>query len=489
MFKWSWAELKQLEACIVLTNDSICEKKESSDDAKMDSSNMILKLKSLMESWFAHGVRHFKIDGHTFYKNKKGFPVLSKHHQLFLKKFMRYDDVTIILSGINGIEKNAMGHAQYLNHLRRTCKPLSKLEASEKAYWDVLQTPLQPLSDNLDYSTYETFESDPVKYVRYEEALVLAIHDWIHAQKGQFKGDSNEYKLCIMVLGAGRGPLVDCSLRAINQVLTRQKKIGDGKGFIFVPSVYAIEKNPHALVILRKKKELVWKDRVSVVATDMRKWTPEERADIIVSELLGSFGDNELSPECLDGAQRAHLLKKTGVSIPQKYGAYIEPISSSRLYRKLEVFPKDFEMPYVVRMMSIDDKISVNGPKKCWEYVHPLHSLPNEGNVHNNRFVELSFKSNKNTLIHGFAGYFDTQLYGKAYLSIVPKTYSHGMFSWYPMWFPIHTPVYVSKDDVITIHIWRKSSHSCVWFEWCLINPIKTPIHNPGHRSYRVNLD
>jgi len=23
-----------------------------------------------------------------------------------------------------------------------------------------------------------------------------------------------------------------------------------------------------------------------------------------VSELLGSFGDNELSPECLDGAQR-----------------------------------------------------------------------------------------------------------------------------------------------------------------------------------------
>lgn len=28
------------------------------------------------------------------------------------------------------------------------------------------------------------------------------------------------------------------------------------------------------------------------------------QADILVSELLGSFGDNELSPECLDGAQR-----------------------------------------------------------------------------------------------------------------------------------------------------------------------------------------
>lgn len=33
------------------------------------------------------------------------------------------------------------------------------------------------------------------------------------------------------------------------------------------------------------------------------------------SELLGSFGDNELSPECLDGAQR--FLRPDGVSIPQ----------------------------------------------------------------------------------------------------------------------------------------------------------------------------
>ena len=35
----------------------------------------------------------------------------------------------------------------------------------------------------------------------------------------------------------------------------------------------------------------------------MRDWKPESKVDIIVSELLGSFGDNELSPECLDGGQ------------------------------------------------------------------------------------------------------------------------------------------------------------------------------------------
>lgn len=36
----------------------------------------------------------------------------------------------------------------------------------------------------------------------------------------------------------------------------------------------------------------------------MRSIDMPEKADILVTELLGSFGDNELSPECLDGAVR-----------------------------------------------------------------------------------------------------------------------------------------------------------------------------------------
>lgn len=65
-----------------------------------------------------------------------------------------------------------------------------------------------------------------------------------------------------------------------------------------------------------------WGDVVTVVPHDMRTWRapeqvqtalrwmlllflmPHVQADVLVSELLGSFGDNELSPECLDGAQR-----------------------------------------------------------------------------------------------------------------------------------------------------------------------------------------
>ena len=60
----------------------------------------------------------------------------------------------------------------------------------------------------------------------------------------------------------------------------------------------------HVHVSLRSLKSTEWGDRVEVISHDMRTWQAPESCDILISELLGSFGDNELSPECLDGAQR-----------------------------------------------------------------------------------------------------------------------------------------------------------------------------------------
>ena len=55
---------------------------------------------------------------------------------------------------------------------------------------------------------------------------------------------------------------------------------------------------------LQEKQTLEWSDRVTILYGDMRAVNVPEQADIMVSELLGSFGDNELSPECLDGGMR-----------------------------------------------------------------------------------------------------------------------------------------------------------------------------------------
>lgn len=36
----------------------------------------------------------------------------------------------------------------------------------------------QPLADNLQSTTYQTFEQDPIKYANYEEATFRALLEW-----------------------------------------------------------------------------------------------------------------------------------------------------------------------------------------------------------------------------------------------------------------------------------------------------------------------
>ena len=51
-----------------------------------------------------------------------------------------------------------------------------------------------------------------------------------------------------------------------------------------------------------------------------------------MTPIVGSWGDNELSPECLDGAQR--FLVDGGISIPANYTSWLAPLSSQTLYNK-----------------------------------------------------------------------------------------------------------------------------------------------------------
>ena len=55
---------------------------------------------------------------------------------------------------------------------------------------------------------------------------------------------------------------------------------------------------------LQQRQAMDWGEKVQLIFGDMRVVDVPKKADILVSELLGSFGDNELSPECLDGASR-----------------------------------------------------------------------------------------------------------------------------------------------------------------------------------------
>ena len=107
------------------------------------------------------------------------------------------------------------------------------------------------------------------------------------------------------------------------------------------------------------------------------------------------------------------------------------------------------------------------------------------------RYRRLQWKLGAGATVHGLAGYFESRLYGDVYISILPASpnFSHGMFSWFPLYFPLRTPLYAAAGEDVTVHIWRGVSPTKVWYEWSVGTEHHTgPLHNPNGRSYWIGL-
>ncbi len=438
--------------------------------------------------------------------------------------------------------KDPTPQLSYMRNLQ-TKQPIPDAIASFGAgYQDYLQAPLQPLTVNLESITYEVFEKDPIKYAWYERAIARALHDWIEQGKPTSNPDG---RVVVAVVGAGRGPLVTRALKASEDVGVEI-------------DMWALEKNPNAFVLLQRHNETTWNNGVNLVKSDMRLWrgpvrpatskpisrvynteqdvesqnepnteAPREsftgspsldstyllatapstssstpyKIDILISELLGSFADNELSPECLDGVQ--HLLNPVhGISIPASYTAHISPIAAPKLHADImhgmtPTNPSAPETPYVVMLNAIDflstttpetapfqtssptsptsATMSTSAPNTpysqaharssqpspspsaplpapipiigtTWAFQHPNPALPTApkdtavSNAHNARNTTLTFPIPNRGTCHGLAGYFETVLYRGVELSTNPNTMdakSEGMISWFPIYFPL----------------------------------------------------
>ncbi|XP_068280746.1 protein arginine N-methyltransferase 5 [Nyctibius grandis] len=420
-----------------------------------------------LERWLGEPVRAAVLPTALFLTNKKGFPVLSRAHQRLVGRLLRLE-VQVVLSGAPRHGGRPLAaYLQYLEHLGQHRPPPSAYELFARGYEDYLQAPLQPLMDNLESQTYEVFEKDPIKYAQYQQAIYKCLLDRVPEEEK----DSNVQ--VVLVLGAGRGPLVHAALRAGRQAGRRLR-------------LYAVEKNPNAVVTLESWQYEEWGAQVTVVARDMREWRAPEGADLMVSELLGSFGDNELSPECLDGAQ--HCLKADGVSIPCAYTSFLAPVASSKLYnevrgcREPDRHPQaQFETPYVVRLHNFHQ---LAPPRPCFSFRHPKPD-PAQDNA---RYRRLSWRVGVDTALHGFAGYFEATLYGDVGLSIRPETHSPGMFSWFPIFFPIKQPLAVRAGEEVAVSFWRCATPKKVWYEWAVTAPACSALHNPAGRSYTIGL-
>ncbi len=405
---------------------------------------------------------------------------------------------------MKSVKNDPTPHLNYLRYLQRRQPVRTELERFGAGYQDYLQAPLQPLADNLESITYEVFERDPIKYDQYLRAIRFALIDWRDQGKRASGADG---RIVVAIVGAGRGPLV-----------TRALEASESTG---VPiEMWAVEKNPNAFVLLQRHNEGLWGNRVHLVESDMRSWKGPSRntsqlplqefgysgqwpprdddenataagfdspfpkpptavpiprldppeyypVDILVSELLGSFADNELSPECLDGI--LPLLNSThGISIPCSYTAYLTPVAAPKLHADItsraQNDPTAPDTPYVVMLHAIDYLSTTSRPSttssldsvptpvpnilEAWSFSHgPIEPLPvMSTNKHNERHTRLSFNLRDRAVCHGLAGYFEAVLYPGAELSTNPLTMDEktpGMMSWFPIYFPLKVCFFV----------------------------------------------
>lgn len=492
----------------------------------------------VLNRWLCEPVSCLLVSSSIFATNQYSYPVLHKFNQTLITKFQAVNgnsqpnsngELCIILHGMEKYASQIKGgeaaYLEYVNYLlKRGDKQLishdrgATNEMKNKrtksggnndnnesnklishSHLDVysprLMPPLKPNSENLSNYVYSVFEKDTAKYGLYQLAIEKALTKLL--------SENRSGQLTILIAGAGRGPLVDRTVhllrhfRCLNEV-----------------RIIALEKNPQACLYLQKRNFDLWNNRVTIIMEDMRQWRGESlNVDLCVSELLGSLGCNELSPECLYAVERFHSKPNT-IFIPQTYTSYIAPIASPLLHQKLRSTVSGQDSPWV--MHNIPYSVLSSKINELWSFEHPLGK-----NGHNqfSKNVVSEFKIKFRGELHGLVGFFTAQLYDDITLSTVPddstvkllpdsqnsgeemntqnashrqdennnsmpgfaeeklagerfKKLGHtpDMYSWSPLVFPLKQPFNVTDDTELTVFLSRNYSpfEKKTWYEWSM---------------------
>jgi len=334
---------------------------------------------------------------------------------------------------------------------------------------------------------YASMEQCTVKYSQYELAICAALE---HLRPPAARAMAAEHqRVRILVVGAGRAPLVKRCLAAAARVRV-------------LVDVLALERNEEAIEYCRRstdfssaslgdnKVQFLHADAVDAqhaIQTQAPGWSG---AELVVSELLGSFADNELAPEVLSVVALASgLLSPRCQFIPQSHTSFVYPVQSPFVQRVLKqrgsnrVLKKRYGSPWVLGPSTIPQVRPVRPEcepraaiRFCYQpgaVVGPSSTATSQATASSageqglaavdvdvrSQASELlewqldTFVGSENVCIDGLCGVFDCVLYGAITLSSVPGRETPGLTEWSPMLFPVK-PVLLRDGRRGTCHPW-----------------------------------
>ncbi|KAG0687832.1 methyltransferase protein [Pichia californica] len=445
---------------------------------------------SILDRWLLEPIKFYLISASRFLPNGKSYPVLHKFNQLIIWKLIQYKTLNLPIFLLHGIDKNVNDsnlnvkelnsndkstYLSYIQHLISisyktdllpymysfTLSALKKSNISSQTLSSpfILQSPLEPIIENLENLTYKVFEQDTFKYEQYERAIIKALIDlqknWISNTKPH-----------ILFLGPGRGPLIQRFFSAL-------------KFLSISPSdfiITAIERNPNVMIMLNQRNIQQWNSHVNILNVNSNDYVNLQYRlenppfNMVISELIGSFGCNELMPECIDSISTNELCNSDCIFIPQDLHCYVSPVYSPKLWKLASSTSTDkLYVPMIPEMETLLDF-----PQEVWKFVSKVsHSSHNSAkfsynsNKHNSRQCRVALKPNRKGSIHGLAGFFSSTLYADIGVSNIPKPPGiDDSVSWLPAFLPFEQPLNLYDGHEVSLFIKRVCSSDSVWYEW-----------------------
>lgn len=192
-----------------------------------------------------------------------------------------------------------------------------------------------------------------------------------------------------------------------------------------------------------------------------------EKADVLISEIIGNIGDNEDFQPILEDAI-ARFLKPGGVAIPDSVETFIVPVSSEQSNRcialgEIRTLNKRYQLADLMQEQCVQDPFNLYYDNIIPERQH-LSSCARVQYYHD-RWDQspeyerlLKFTAHSEGVLTGFKGFFQARLFGDIILDISSGEISPSDFasrkcsdSWKHCYFPIEQAIPVCKGDEISL--------------------------------------
>ena len=263
------------------------------------------------------------------------------------------------------------------------------------------------------YEHYYSMLSDKVRMQAYREAIFKTVKP----------GD------VVVDLGAGTGLLGIWAIQA-----------GASK-------VYAIEKTNAielAKVIAQKNNCL---DKFEFINDNSMNVSLSEKADVLISETLGSFAVDENTLLFTNDA-RDRFLKDQGSIIPQSLELFVAPIDDAEVYDKVDFWRNIEDIDFSPAFDLFSKKIMVESvnPKGLMSQPVSLGCIDlmtsTENSFQTGQYIPITQKG----WLHGIAGWFTAELCEGIEINTAPN---QQLTHWKQAFFPFDKPIQVINGDVL----------------------------------------